>query len=273
MIHHKYKLSDTYNIHIHFCVIIIVFLSAKRCSCVDQKYLDCAPRNCGNLSISFPFFMAGVQPAYCGSPGFNITCENNKDLFLHIPEDNQDLLVDGIVYDDSFLRVYYPDFRSNSGTCGGIRKIASNIYNLALDGDHFQLLLVSKIVLFFNCSTDTRLDKYRVPCDGIEYLVMNKEDLKFGLARGECGDGGWVEAPIASCGDDITSMNYLTVLRRGFFLKWRASDCSGCRLTGGRCGFEADKDLFLCFCQDRPHYKNCTSSPVRPGKSFKLLHD
>lgn len=251
-------MRDVYYISIHVCLfIVLIILLSERCCCVDQKYIDCAPRNCGNQSISFPFFIAGEQPAYCGSPGFNITCDNKKYPLLHIPEDSQSLLVREILYDDRVLRVSNADFRSDIGnSCGAIRQISRN---LTVRGDRFLLINDSRLVLLWNCSTDARLKKYQVECDGRNYLVMNgNDDRDLDVANRLCT---WrAEAPIMNNDQVITSLNYSTVMKRGFFLKWTATDCRECKESGGRCGMEIDHFQFLCYCEDRPHYRNCTTS-------------
>lgn len=47
------------------------------------------------------------------------------------------------------------------------------------------------------------------------------------------------------------------MLRRGFVMKWIASDCISCEESGGRCGFDNSTYHFNCFCPDRPHSSSC----------------
>ncbi|XP_042020110.1 LEAF RUST 10 DISEASE-RESISTANCE LOCUS RECEPTOR-LIKE PROTEIN KINASE-like 1.2 isoform X2 [Salvia splendens] len=54
------------------------------------------------------------------------------------------------------------------------------------------------------------------------------------------------------------------VLRRGFVMKWRASECGACERSGGRCGFNETTYLFRCFCPNRPRYWLCRSDKDRP---------
>ncbi|XP_074328837.1 LEAF RUST 10 DISEASE-RESISTANCE LOCUS RECEPTOR-LIKE PROTEIN KINASE-like 1.2 [Apium graveolens] len=240
---------------LHVCLFIIIILFSDRCCSVDQKYIDCAPRNCGNQSISFPFYIAGEHPDYCGVPGFNISCENKNYPLLQIPEDSQSLLVREILYDKHTLRVSNAELRSETGnSCGAIREIARN---LTVRGDRFQLIDKSRLVLLWGCSTDARLNNYQVECDGENYVVMNGNDTNFDVAQRLCKLRA--EAPIMKNDQVITSKNYSTVMRRGFFLKWTATDCRECKETGGRCGMEIEHFQFLCYCQDRPHYRNCTT--------------
>ncbi|KAJ0039205.1 hypothetical protein Pint_22100 [Pistacia integerrima] len=43
----------------------------------------------------------------------------------------------------------------------------------------------------------------------------------------------------------IYSFDYVKLLKDGFTLKWTGRSCAGCRNSGGRCGFEEDKNV--CF--------------------------
>lgn len=245
---------------------------SNRCCCVDQQFEDCAPRNCGNLSISFPFFIVGLQPPYCGSPGFNISCVNNTTSLLRIPEYNQDLLVNEIFYDNRSLRVSNAALRTNDGSCGAVRQIGRN---LTVRGDHFEYVNDSRLVLLWNCSTYS--DRYRVECDRTRYLVMKGNDANLGSV--DCKMRA--EADIIDDDRIVTRLNYLTVMTRGFVLKWRATDCTECKSSNGRCGFDIEHDQFLCFCPDRPHYKKCAPKHKRKtrvivatailGASFVLM--
>ncbi|XP_017235480.1 LEAF RUST 10 DISEASE-RESISTANCE LOCUS RECEPTOR-LIKE PROTEIN KINASE-like 1.2 isoform X1 [Daucus carota subsp. sativus] len=248
-----------YHCHIHVCLLIsVISLFFNRCCCVDQQYEACVPRNCGSLSISFPFFIVGTQEAYCGSPGFNITCVNNTKPLLRIPDYNEALLVDEIFYDNRSLRVSNAALRSNEGSCGAVREIARN---LSVRSDHFEYANDSRLVLLWDCSgIEPRLDRYRVGCDGISYLVMKGNDANLKGSTDACKTRA--EAAVIDDEQIVTGSNYSTVMRRGFVLKWRATDCTECKLTQGRCGFDIEHDQFLCFCPDRPHYKNCTATPA-----------
>ena len=206
----------------------------------------------------------GTQEAYCGSPGFNITCVNNTEPLLRIPDYNEALVVDEIFYDNRSLRVSNAALRSNEGSCGAVREIARN---LSVRSDHFEYANDSRLVLLWDCSgIEPRLDRYRVGCDGISYLVMKGNDANLKGSTDACKTRA--EAAVIDDEQIVTGSNYSTVMRRGFVLKWRATDCTECKLTQGRCGFDIEHDQFLCFCPDRPHYKNCTATPAATSKSL-----
>ncbi|WOG96325.1 hypothetical protein DCAR_0415660 [Daucus carota subsp. sativus] len=251
-------MREVYHCQIHVGILItVISLFFNRCCCVDQQYEACVPRNCGSLRISFPFFIVGTQEAYCGSPGFNITCVNNTEPLIRIPDYNEALLVDEIFYDNRSLRVSNAALRSNEGSCGAVREIARN---LSVRSDHFEYANDSRLVLLWDCnsSNEARLDRYKVGCDGINYLVMEGNDRNLKLGTEACETRA--EAAVIDDEQIVTGSNYSTVMRRGFVLNWRATDCTACKLTQGSCGFDIEHDQFLCFCPDRPHYINCTAT-------------
>lgn len=47
----------------------------------------CITHSCGNgVKISYPFWIPGKQPPYCGLPAYNVSCNKDKSL-LHISGD------------------------------------------------------------------------------------------------------------------------------------------------------------------------------------------
>nr|CAB3476357.1 unnamed protein product [Digitaria exilis] len=39
---------------------------------------SCSPARCGDLNITYPFSLSGVQPLYCGFPAFDLTCNDSR---------------------------------------------------------------------------------------------------------------------------------------------------------------------------------------------------
>ncbi|XP_031248225.1 LEAF RUST 10 DISEASE-RESISTANCE LOCUS RECEPTOR-LIKE PROTEIN KINASE-like 2.1 [Pistacia vera] len=68
-------------------------------------------------------------------------------------------------------------------------------------------------------------------------------------------------------GGDSGGLGIEEVIKRGFLLKWTATNCSVCEESGGKCGFVASTYQFKCFCPDRPHAVHCK----RPGKVNGLI--
>ncbi|KAA8532695.1 hypothetical protein F0562_032728 [Nyssa sinensis] len=197
-----------------------------------MQFEACVPKNCGDgQNISFPFWINGVQESYCGypEPGFDLTCQNGHPI-LHIPDN--DYVVQEIFFNNQSLRVQNAAFLNSNTVC------VSTIRNITFEGDQFI-----------------------IGCDA-EYgagwgLAIFGNDKNFIYALEQCGRR--VVAPVEVYGDDQTNRteDYGEVLRRGFVLRWKASNCSECDRSGGRCGFDAETYHFKCFCPDRPHSASC----------------
>ena len=95
----------------------------------------------------------------------------------------------------------------------------------------------------------------------VRFWPMANEDPNWDLAAKECrtklGTGLYEEK--ADDGSNEIGEELLRRVRRGFTLKWIASDCSVCSGSGGKCGFNFSDYHFQCFCPDRPRAKHCVS--------------
>ncbi|KAB2031452.1 hypothetical protein ES319_D05G305700v1 [Gossypium barbadense] len=76
-----------------------------------STYLDgCQPMSCkrGAPSVRFPFQLKGRQNESCGSPGFNLSCNNKNQTVLELPKSVK-LLVKRIDYVKQIIQVYAED--------------------------------------------------------------------------------------------------------------------------------------------------------------------
>ncbi|XP_028060464.1 LEAF RUST 10 DISEASE-RESISTANCE LOCUS RECEPTOR-LIKE PROTEIN KINASE-like 1.2 isoform X7 [Camellia sinensis] len=233
--------------------IFTFFLLSETTSCVDSKYEACVPKKCGGQSISYPFWIQGEQESYCGYPGFELTCQNNHTI-LQIPENNY--TVQEILYDSQSIRISVSNL---SNEC------LPPIRNLSLEVDKFKFAAsdIPYLHILSNCSLSLPgglLDSNRISC-GVKNedawglaLAMFGNNKNLNYALGKCKT--LVLAPVELNGYDGIG-DYMKVLMRGFVLQWKASNCSECKSSGGRCGFDASNYQFRCFCKDRPHRVSC----------------
>ncbi|KAG8493366.1 hypothetical protein CXB51_010934 [Gossypium anomalum] len=94
-------------------------------------YLDgCQPMSCkrGAPSVRFPFQLKGRQHESCGSPGFNLSCNNKNQTVLELPKSVK-LLVKRIDYVKQMIQVYAED--------GCVQK---QLPNLALSSSPFEFM-------------------------------------------------------------------------------------------------------------------------------------
>ena len=241
---------------IHSYIILFSLLSRTTLCYVDPNFEACQPQTCGNQTISYPFFIQGRQEPFCGYPGFGISC--GKDGFPILNLSNTPYIIDQIFYDNDSFRVSNAVFsRSSTNNAGCL----SPTRNLTLPSTNkFNLVPNQKdIILFFGCdlsSMPRELIEYRIGCseekETSSVLALHKEDkLLISVVSKSC-KGEVVDAVVEDGEEGIEE-----ALRKGFLLNWTASDCSLCRSTGGRCGFNSTIFTFRCYCTDRVHASNC----------------
>ena len=235
----------------------IFFFLLEKSLCVDRFFETCSLiKTCGGLNISFPFYIEG-QERSCGFRGFQVSCIRNTTILTI--SDNP-YIIHEIFYQSQTVRVSNA-LASGCLPLGRELLLPDERFELAQpDGtDHFLFLS--------NCSTPLRnnLVRYEINCSGDEggrpVLAMSKGDPNLVLASDQCRTE--VEAPFEEKAVDDDGSNIEIgeeLVRRGFTLKWIASDCSVCSGSGGKCGFNFSDFHFQCFCPDRPHAKHCVSS-------------
>ncbi|PIN14987.1 Serine/threonine protein kinase [Handroanthus impetiginosus] len=210
---------STFFISSNLYAFLLILLS-QASSGAHYQYESCIPKNCGGgPSISFPFYIQGLQESYCGYPGFVLTCEDSFPI-LKLPESN--FVVEDIFYQNRSLRLYHAAVLRSEDSC------IPRIRNTTLPASH--------------CKNDWAL------------ALFDKDDnLKNAMEK--CDRN--IVAPVEGYGNNGTVNNLEEVLRRGFVLNWSTSDCSTCENSGGRCGFNETTYHFKCFCPDRPRSRTC----------------
>ncbi|PIN26096.1 hypothetical protein CDL12_01165 [Handroanthus impetiginosus] len=235
-----------------------LILLSQASSGARYQYKSCIPKNCGSgPSISFPFYIQGLQESYCGYPGFVLTCEDSFPI-LKLPENN--FVVEEILYENRSLRLYHAAVLRSEDSC------IPRIRNTTLPASQFDYVSFTGLHLFSDCRQPlpNELLTYNVSCKNDWALALFDKDDNLKNAMEKCDRN--IVAPVEGYGNNGTVNNLEEVLRRGFVLNWSTSDCSACENSGGRCGFDGTAYHFKCFCPDRPHSNCCV-----PGKLFLLV--
>ncbi|XP_034909793.1 LEAF RUST 10 DISEASE-RESISTANCEUS RECEPTOR-LIKE PROTEIN KINASE-like 1.2 isoform X4 [Populus alba] len=251
--------------------IVTFFLLAKKASCTDPQFLACNPESCGDgQNISFPFHIQGVQPDYCGYPGFTIYCNDKGKPVFNLS--TSEYIIHEIHYQNQSLRV------SNAAVSGKSPSCTPQIQNISLDDGRFHRSSNSKgLFLLYNCnstllSNKSALSNYKVDCPGenetVWTLAMLEDDPLLGSTLDKCGTR--VLAPVDVYRGENVGTERMLLLEEGFVLNWTASNCSTCHDSGGKCGFDAATYHFKCFCPDRPHSKRCYSEKDKLGLKLGL---
>ncbi|KAL6573732.1 hypothetical protein OROHE_002191 [Orobanche hederae] len=256
----KYNNITSFLIPFTLSIFSSIILLPNRSSGAHYQYEACGPTNCGKgPNISFPFYVPGRQESYCGYPGFALQCSDGGFPLLRLP--GNDYAVEQFFYRDRSFRVYDAAvLTSGSSSC------VPSIRNTTLPSARFDYVNVTGLYLFSGCEKPLSedLSRYDIGCGsgGGWDLAMDGEDGNLGYAVGICERNVVVPVEGGGYGEGRNGiLNIWKVLRKGFALRWKASNCSECEDSGGRCGFDVGNYHFRCFCPDRPHSRSC--KPVR----------
>ncbi|KAL6193102.1 hypothetical protein ACLB2K_034186 [Fragaria x ananassa] len=244
--------------------VLIFFLISETSFAVDFHFETCSvPKTCGGRNIRFPFFIPGQQEPYCGFPGFQLSCiDDEEDGYPTLQLAGDAYLVHNISYQHQTLVVSNAALsNSNTSVCIPL------VQNLTFPTDQYDLVENQKeIVLLYDCNSalvDESFSEYKIGCfkqtlarsysSSVLALPGDRQQLLANVS-GKCGR----EVVVTPVEDYATNeLDIEEVLKRGFKLKWLASNCSRCEDSGGKCGFDSESRHFRCFCPDRPHHVSC----------------
>ncbi|KAL6193094.1 hypothetical protein ACLB2K_034178 [Fragaria x ananassa] len=224
---------------INLCIFIF-FLQTQTSFAVEIHYQKCRVRKtCGDLYISFPFFIPGQQEPYCGFPGFQVSC-NEENGFPVLQLAGDDYIIHNISYHDQTLVVSNAAL-SNSRTAGCIPFVK----NLTFPTDQYDLVPNQKeLFLLYNCNSslvDESFSMNKLSCfepnSSTSTSVLSLPGELFANVSDKCGSNV-VVAPVLDYATD-GQLGSEEALSRGFMMKWIASDCSRCEDSGGKCGFDS----------------------------------
>jgi hypothetical protein len=251
------------------CVLFFSFLATKSLGAVvDPRFLACSvPKGCGDgQNITFPFYIRQdtQEKYYCGHPGFQVFC-NDKNGQPTLIMGDINYTIHTIFYQNQTLRVSNAAFfNSNTDCIPLIKDIPSSLLRFELVPKQINLNLL------YNCSNSSLLHsdlQSFAGCDGENVVALSEDDPKLGNVSKECTTR--VVAPVEAYEGESDGIR--GALENGFWLKWKAANCSRCENSGGFCGFMYDDDNInyrsQCFCADRPHSFSC----INPGQFFLSL--
>ncbi|MED6135767.1 hypothetical protein PIB30_049657 [Stylosanthes scabra] len=270
-------------------LLLIITVALPLQTCVAEHHnRTCSPSSCGKLTnITHPFRLKG-DPANCGHPDYELSCENNITLLNLFP--GKSYRVQAINYNNFTIRLIDPAISQNDcSTLPRYSLSSSNFtaYNYYLVGGNHETITQERIflngstqefsevrmfehVLFLECSNPVRDDPryvHTAPCikqegsDNNVYAVLG--DLAVGELRDDCrgkliSPSSFLVPPRSS--DDSTfiqqNMSYSEIHRElsyGFYLSWLLDFI--CQET---CGIQK-------LCSFNEIYQNITCWDPEPG--------
>ncbi|KXG31938.1 LEAF RUST 10 DISEASE-RESISTANCE LOCUS RECEPTOR-LIKE PROTEIN KINASE-like 2.5 isoform X2 [Sorghum bicolor] len=203
---------------------------------------SCAPARCGNLSVTYPFSLAGVHPLECGYPSFGLTCDAaagrtylsrtfrvNLYRVLSISYGNRSMVVavETAFSGDGACKI--PDFNVSSSL--GLLPVNISAANR------------DDLTFVYNCKIPHN-EQLTGPCSkhGVGAYISERpaDELQSTLPP------QWVQAnctsasvPVRGFQDGMNlTRDYERLMSDGFVLDWPTlGDCDACKRKGGQCRF------------------------------------
>ncbi|XP_034672788.1 LEAF RUST 10 DISEASE-RESISTANCE LOCUS RECEPTOR-LIKE PROTEIN KINASE-like 2.1 isoform X2 [Vitis riparia] len=227
---------------------------------IDFRYATCnSSAECGRLGkIHYPFWVKGSQPWYCGYPWFGLNCHKDEATMWIWFEPFHVIDMDDRTQTLKIARIHEP---STGNFFCPVFNASRNSTSFSYSSD------VEFITFLHNCPPIEGLSSYEYPC-----VVLNKTQIhsyfvaNTSLAsryRSRCGYS--VLLPVlASAAEGLAkgSLDVGEALSKGFEVKWTANEtqCEGCMESGGRCGYDLNRNTPSCFCRDQPYPESCSRS-------------
>jgi hypothetical protein len=175
---------------------------------------SCTPARCGNLSITYPFSLVGVQPIYCGFPSFQLTCDDANRTYLS--RTFRDRIYSGlhIFYGNSSLVVAVEATFAGDGGC----RVPDFNVSASLDLLPVDISATNKKLTFvYGCDVPPRL-RLQPACDNYTTLgAYTSDDAEPSLGSTNCSSVSvpvrWIEREM-----EQARLNYNQLVREGFLL-------------------------------------------------------
>ncbi|XP_056696550.1 LEAF RUST 10 DISEASE-RESISTANCEUS RECEPTOR-LIKE PROTEIN KINASE-like 1.2 isoform X2 [Spinacia oleracea] len=230
---------------------------------LDQYFQDCEPRECGSNTITYPFYIPGLQKSFCGHWGFEVTCNSKNQTIINLS--NNTYAVQEILYGFQSLHIVNTAFIDSSFNC------APDIHNFTLDKKMFQFSFPGEAFLLQDCTEDFKksLGQYKeASCvsgnKSVDLLAINAEHMNLSKFVGNCER--FVSVPYDKERKNDTDID--GAIRKGFQLNWVVSNCSICAESGGRCGYHIETSSQMqCFCPHGAYPHTCP----KKGLSGKVV--
>ncbi|XP_073110321.1 LEAF RUST 10 DISEASE-RESISTANCEUS RECEPTOR-LIKE PROTEIN KINASE-like 1.2 isoform X3 [Elaeis guineensis] len=228
---------------------INIYSLERIAAAANPKIGDCEPKSCGSIdNISYPFWIEGQQPDYCGYPGFNVNCSDGIP-YLQVPYGDCRIL--DIFYNNESIWLSVSEANLLDHVCSNSFFIGDSPFA----GSSFKISAVNKKLLFRNCSREQD-GSFRLPCDPRNIYVAYIGDDYYKPDPPISGDCQTTKLPVSGYAG-AESRDYEKLLGYGYLLDWDAPNCTACRASKGQCGYDRSNNSFMCICPDRPHGVRC----------------
>jgi hypothetical protein len=193
---------------------------------VIHAFNNCPVSLCGNFSlpIRYPFMLEGEQSPYCGYPGFNLICSNQRNSVLKLPYSGK-FYLRNINYLTQQIQLYDPD------NCLPKRLLSLNFSNSPF------VATFNRDYTFLSCKSQNTGSQF-IPIDCLSnstYFVSAVLSVNLVNSLPEsCSVIKRLLVPVAR--KERFGENLRDDLNADLQLTWDKPDCSVCETQGLMCG-------------------------------------
>jgi len=250
--------SSLINTLLFFSLLFPTYVSSD-----DEGYTTCEPFSCGKLNnISYPFWSKDQQE-YCGHPKFKLDCQQGN---VTIDIMSQTFQVIDINQTSKVLKIARLDLWADPCTNDYVNvKLDRDFFNSTSKDDEYTLLYDCGSLGYTSSSVNIGgAIPFSCPIDGgfrDAYFVLSTEVANFKSLG--CKNSITVSVLREAVKGDSVVKN---VLQNGFEVGWSGvneDQCDGCTRSGGRCGYNASVDGFMCFCPNQQSDGDCNKILAR----------
>ncbi|KAJ3700844.1 hypothetical protein LUZ61_004549 [Rhynchospora tenuis] len=233
----------------------------------------CAPVKCGNVNISYPFWIPGQQADYCGYPALEVDCLDDKPFLVQSYDTNY--YIDRVFYDNSSFVLINSILVNYKFNCSVPQ------FNVSINLGPMVVSKTNKeLDFFFSCGNMSTgpVGSQPVACstgllDGVsnESFVRLLENYNDGVssAPGESlGNCSISRIPVSGWNGSGVDQ-YPTLMNDGFLVELKVTSCSDCLKTDGQCGFNTSNNMFMCICSDDNMYPMSCPNPKAKKEGAK----
>ncbi|KAI3792614.1 hypothetical protein L2E82_06497 [Cichorium intybus] len=213
----------------HILLLIFSFFVLKPTS---RAHDDCLPASCSSSEpeVRFPFRLIGRQPAQCGFPGFDLSCDQQDQTILQLPS-SLPYVVNRISYLEQAIYI-------DPGFCRPNRIVGLNVTDTSFGYSNFLM----ESYTFYNCSQNysPRYLDVPFPClgSGNYSVIARRTDFVYpGIGTLNCDVMKTIEVPVQPTGGDI---------RVALELMWFTPYCKACEREGKVCRLKSDDGRTIC---------------------------
>ncbi|EEF36092.1 kinase, putative [Ricinus communis] len=235
----KSQESPTVSTLFLFLLLIFLFTASE----VESRILqDICSSSCGYIKISYPFRLNN-DPATCGDPGYEISCNDNKPILeFHSGK----YYVNQISYDKHIIRLV--DVNLANGSCN-LPYISVSVDEVRGDS-RYRGLVSSTFTSFFRCSSEINDQAYRdVPCfsGNGSHVYVSYSTYVISDLQGSCS----FISRVPTIYQNVLYPSYQSILQLmalGFDLEWSV-ECRDCIADGGICSLSSvgTPNVYECY--------------------------